>query len=149
MAAPRDHRLVSALMAPLDGERTGQRVSHRTQPHLLLPRQVPNGQIADDSTLHTMPTTVRIRDEDKRALDRLQARMTLARGRVPLEEVLHRALAVAGRHEAEMAPDDGVARPAAEVRRLLGILEGDLGGRVGYGTIEDEDIYARRETRRR
>lgn len=54
-----------------------------------------------------MPTTVRVRDEDKAALDALQARYTLATGdRISLEELVGRIVALAEEHEDELVLDD-------------------------------------------
>lgn len=55
-----------------------------------------------------MSTTVRIRDEDKERLDRLQAKITLETGEKPsLEEVLHRLVELAEVHEDDLT---GTAR---------------------------------------
>lgn len=54
-----------------------------------------------------MPTTVRIRDDDKAALDALQARYTLAmRERISLEDLLSRIVELAEEHEDELILDD-------------------------------------------
>lgn len=54
-----------------------------------------------------MSTTVRIRDEDKERLDRLQAKITLETGEKPsLEEVLHRLVELGETHEVELTEGD-------------------------------------------
>lgn len=88
-----------------------------------------------------MSTTVRIRDEDKRRLDALQARLTLDGGeRLPLEEVLARALRVAAAHRGELLEADRAPKlDAAAVERLLS-LSFDFGFETDESTI-DHELY--------
>lgn len=54
-----------------------------------------------------MPTTVRLRDEDKAALDALQARYTLATGeRISLSDLLGLIVGLAEEHEDEIILED-------------------------------------------
>lgn len=88
-----------------------------------------------------MSTTVRIREEDKRVLDELQARITLETGRRPsLEQVLHRVVELAEAHESELVIDDEPA-PFSEERKQE-VLEArhDLGFPTREEDI-DEELY--------
>lgn len=78
-----------------------------------------------------MSTTVRIREADKRTLDELQAKLTLATGqRVPLEEVLHRVLAVAREEEERIL---GAPRRLTEARKR------EIQGLAGVITLERDE----------
>lgn len=88
-----------------------------------------------------MSTTVRVREEDKEVLDRLQARITLATGQRPsLEEVVHRIVALAEVHEEEILIDDEPPTLSEEDKRRVLDATFDL----GYPTREediDEELY--------
>lgn len=85
-----------------------------------------------------MATTVRVRDEDKRLLDRMQAEWTLQEGRRPsLDEVLHRALAAAREHARDCRHRPGYPRVDAEERRRLLSLTFSTPGATGEETIDD------------
>lgn len=87
-----------------------------------------------------MSTTVRVRREDKAALDRLQAKITLREGeRVPLEEVLHRLVELGKRREDEIVGDRGPQLTEEEKQRILD-LPTDFGIRTSEATI-DEELY--------
>jgi len=78
---------------------------------------------------------VRIREEDKEVLDRLQATITLETGEKPsLEEVLHRVLEVAEAHEEELVLEDEPPNLTEEEReRIL-----STGFSTGRGTREED-----------
>lgn len=92
-----------------------------------------------------MSTTVRIREEDKQVLDRLQARITLETGERPsLEEVLHRVVELAEEQEDELLSDDEPPRLTEEEKQHVLDTTFDL----GYATREediDETLYGGRE----
>lgn len=72
--------------------------------------------------MYQMSTTVRIREEDKARLDRLQAKLALARDRrMSLDEVLHQVIAVAERHEEDLLKHD--RGPQLSEERIQEILE--------------------------
>lgn len=90
-----------------------------------------------------MSTTVRIREDDKRKLDELQARLTLTTGqRVPLEEVLHRVLQVAGQEEDRIL--DRPPEMTEERKQELDSLTFDLGHPTREEEIDDI-LYGGRE----
>ncbi|MHB8634204.1 MAG: hypothetical protein ACYDBQ_09600 [Thermoplasmatota archaeon] len=83
-----------------------------------------------------MATTVRVRDEDKRDLDALQARLVLAEGRrLPLDELMHRVVRVAGAHEGELTE----SAPAPSREKVKAFMAGT--GNSGHPANE-EDIDA-------
>ena len=64
-----------------------------------------------------VPTTVRVRDEDKAVLDALQARYLLATGdRISLDELIHRLVELAEAHEDEIILDDVAPKLTREER---------------------------------
>lgn len=81
-----------------------------------------------------MATTVRVRDEDKTALDALQAKMTLATGkRVPLDEVVSRLVELAEAHEDELLlVDEAPPLTPTEIRAFLA-------GTSDWGSATNED----------
>jgi hypothetical protein len=94
-----------------------------------------------DATLYTMTTTVRIREDDRNTLQALQAKLTLAQGsRLPLEEVLHRALKVAEAHEAELM-DAAPALTEEDIAYYLSLAEDrdEEPARTPHGPVSDED----------
>lgn len=93
-----------------------------------------------------MPTTVRVRDEDKRALDRLQATITLREGsRVSLDEVLHR-LVLLGEARADELLRDEAPKLTKDQKAFLLALPADFGVRTSEETI-DEELYGWRKGR--
>jgi hypothetical protein len=85
--------------------------------------------------MYAVSTTVRIREDAKEALDRLQARMTLEMGERPsLQEVLDRVLEVAEAHEEELVLADEPPNLTEEEReRIL-----STGFSTGRGTREED-----------
>lgn len=98
-----------------------------------------NSEIAAFYTKYTMPTTVRVRTEDKKVLDRIQARMTLAHGRMSLDEVLHHVIRLAERHESEMVLDEGPKLTKKEIAYILSQTF-DTRKPSDHSTI-DEELY--------
>lgn len=91
-----------------------------------------------------MPTTVRVEDDVKADLDRLQGLLQAETGeRLSHSELLARLLRVARAHERELFERAARARPTKEeIRRRLGGLA--VGGvRVDLSRI-DEDLYGGR-----
>ncbi len=86
-----------------------------------------------------MSTTVRVRDDDKRVLDELQAKIRLRSGeRVPLEEVVHRLVKVARDHEDDVVGEDrGPDLTEDEIEEIMG-LSWDFGIDTSHETIDDE-----------
>lgn len=83
-----------------------------------------------------MSTTVRIREEDKERLDRLQAKITLETGEKPsLEEVLHRLVELGEAHEAELVIRDEPPQLTEEQKERILSMGSDLGK-----TTREEDI---------
>lgn len=88
-----------------------------------------------------MSTTVRIRDEDKRRLDRLQAKITLETGEKPsLEEVLHRLVELGDKREAELVFQDSPPNLTEEEKDRALAATHDLGTRTREEDI-DEILY--------
>lgn len=88
--------------------------------------------------MYTMSTTVRIRDEDKRVLDRLQARITLETGeKLPLEEVLHRVVSVAEAHAPELTIDDTPPDLSEERKEEIASMGVHTGVRTREEDIDD------------
>jgi hypothetical protein len=89
-------------------------------------------------------TTVRIRDEDKSALDALRAKLARAgAGEVPVEEILHRIILLAQAHERELLREEEDRAPplsAEDVTYYLS-LPSDFGIETDESTI-DADLYA-------
>jgi hypothetical protein len=86
--------------------------------------------------MYTMSTTVRIREDDKQALDRLQAKITLETGERPsLEEVLHRVVALAEAREDELIVDDEPPELSEEEKQRVLEATHDLGF-----TTREEDV---------
>ncbi len=88
-----------------------------------------------------MSTTVRIASEDKARLDRLQAKLALARDRrFSLDEVLHHVLVFAERNERDLLEEDkGPNLTEEEIEELMG-LSMDLGFETD-ATKVDEYLY--------
>lgn len=88
-----------------------------------------------------MSTTVRIRDEDKAKLDRIQAKITLEQGEKPsLEEVLHRLLELGERREGEIVrPVGAPVLTGEEKQEVLGSTF-DLGFMTREEDI-DRELY--------
>lgn len=88
-----------------------------------------------------MSTTVRIREEDKERLDRLQAKITLETGEKPsLEEVLHRLVELGEANEVDLIFED--EPPELSQARKQAILA--MGSHTGTRTSEediDETLY--------
>ncbi len=88
-----------------------------------------------------MSTTVRIRDEDKVKLDRIQAKITLEQGEKPsLEDVLHRLVELGERREGELVRPAGSLDLSEEEKRE--VLESTFD--FGFLTREediDKDLY--------
>ena len=76
-----------------------------------------------------MPTTVRVEDDVKADLDRLQGLLQSETGkRLTHSQLLARLLAVARRHEADLYRDPVRRRPTAdEIRKQLADLAVDVG----------------------
>lgn len=88
-----------------------------------------------------MSTTVRIREEDKQVLDRLQARITLETGQRPsLEEVLHRVVELAEGHEGELILEDEPPELTEEEKEQILSISYSL-GRVTREEDIDEILY--------
>lgn len=75
-----------------------------------------------------MSTTVRIRDEDKRRLDRLQAKITLETGEKPsLEDLLHRLVELGEAREGELIFQDQPPQLTGEEKEQALSATHDLG----------------------
>ncbi len=87
-----------------------------------------------------MPTTVPIREEDMRRLERLQARIALETEERPsLEEVLHRLLDVAEKHPAALGILDEPPQLTEEEKERFSSTSLPLGG-IDHEKI-DEILY--------
>lgn len=83
-----------------------------------------------------MPTTVRVKDEDKQVIDRLQARYLLATGkRISIERLISLILETAQQHEDEIIQEDEPPRLTEEE------TEAFLAAPSDWGVVtRDEDI---------
>lgn len=85
-----------------------------------------------------MSTTVRIREEDKQRLDRLQAKITLETGEKPsLEEVLHRLVELAEVHEDELTLDEDGPQLSEERKQEILSMGQPTGNRTREEDIDD------------
>ena len=97
--------------------------------------------------MYTMSTTVRIREDDKQALDRLQAKITLATDERPsLAQVLHRVVALAEAREDELIADDEPPELSKEEKQRVLEATHDFGFTTREEDI-DEVLYGGAEDR--
>lgn len=88
-----------------------------------------------------MPTTVRIRDEDKKIIDRLQARYVLATGkRISIEHLMSLVVEAAEQHEDEIIlKDEPVRLTPEQIKAMEEGIEGS--GRITREEDIDDILY--------
>lgn len=85
-----------------------------------------------------MSTTVRIKEEDKDRLDRLQAKITLETGEKPsLEEVLHRLVILGQRSQGDLLHADEVSQWSEAEKEAVMSATHDLGFQTSWEDIDN------------